>query len=650
MSRVRRNRLLGAIPAALLALVSTLQAATITVTSSADSGPGTLRDAVATAANGDEIRFSSTLDRVPIELTTGEIVLNKELSFAGRGPDKTLIQGPGRFVPEATAPTRLFTIAPEITARFSDLSLSGGFVGFPIGGGAILNYGTLSLNNCWVTGNTSLDVNGAGIHNAGGSLTASNTQFRENFIDSGSTAGGGAIYNDSQGLAVLTGCFIANQSAVKGKGAGIYNDGTMTISSTRLSENLASTGGAAIFNPGGTLHILDSIIDHNRSGISSAVGGAIVNGGSLTIERSTIKNNSSETGGGGIANSGNALLINTTLFGNEAHTSGGGIRNSGGNLSLVHSTIAGNSVDNDNYYQTGGIDNGNGSTGIVVARNSLILGNYSASCQVTPERTTCPKDCIGEFVSEGRNLTGPLSVSDQYHDEVFDVCSGFSAQGDRVAIAVHQVTDYEVVGARLGRPIEIPVLRDNGGATPTIALLPAGAAIDNVPLDACTDFDGNPVPADQRGVERPQGSACDSGAFEAQPHEGTPFWKRQCGDHGSREVGEAQMQRFLGNVVDESPAFPECVPVDCSTFSTTGKRDEARMSAVREILALWLNVVSGRLPRSAAVSLPELTTAGSVEDAIHELERTLCGPASRSELAHAEDLARALNSGEGTGP
>jgi hypothetical protein len=39
-----------------------------------------------------------------------------------------------------------------------------------------------------------------------------------------------------------------------------------------------------------------------------------------------------------------------------------------------------------------------------------------------------------------------------------------------------------------------------------------------------------------------------------------------------------------------------------------------------------------------------------MEDAIHELERTLCGPASRSELAHAEDLARALNSGEGTGP
>ena len=75
------------------------------------------------------------------------------------------------------------------------------------------------------------------------------------------------------------------------------------------------------------------------------------------------------------------------------------------------------------------------------------------------------------------------------------------------------------------------------------------------------------------------------------------------------------------------------------------------MSAVREVLALWLNVVSGRLPRNSPISLPGLTTAGTVLDAIHEVEGTICNSSSsRSDLAHAEDLAAALNAGEGTGP
>jgi hypothetical protein len=65
-------------------------------------------------------------------------------------------------------------------------------------------------------------------------------------------------------------------------------------------------------------------------------------------------------------------------------------------------------------------------------------------------------------------------------------------------------------------------LQDNGGPTFTQALLPDSPAIDAVPVADCTyDDDGNPatpeVPltSDQRGVARPQGSACDIGAYEA---------------------------------------------------------------------------------------------------------------------------------------
>jgi hypothetical protein len=51
-------------------------------------------------------------------------------------------------------------------------------------------------------------------------------------------------------------------------------------------------------------------------------------------------------------------------------------------------------------------------------------------------------------------------------------------------------------------------LQFNGGLTETHALLPGSTAINRIPGDACE------VDTDQRGVTRPQGPACDVGAFE----------------------------------------------------------------------------------------------------------------------------------------
>lgn len=53
-----------------------------------------------------------------------------------------------------------------------------------------------------------------------------------------------------------------------------------------------------------------------------------------------------------------------------------------------------------------------------------------------------------------------------------------------------------------------PLLRDNGGSTPTIALVPPSPAINKGKTSLTTD---------QRGVARPQGSAADIGAYEAIP-------------------------------------------------------------------------------------------------------------------------------------
>ena len=61
----------------------------------------------------------------------------------------------------------------------------------------------------------------------------------------------------------------------------------------------------------------------------------------------------------------------------------------------------------------------------------------------------------------------------------------------------------------MGPPLtNSPPLQDNGGATPTHALLPDSPAIDAAASLNCP-------PTDQRGVARPQGPRCDIGAFEA---------------------------------------------------------------------------------------------------------------------------------------
>ena len=68
-------------------------------------------------------------------------------------------------------------------------------------------------------------------------------------------------------------------------------------------------------------------------------------------------------------------------------------------------------------------------------------------------------------------------------------------------------------------------LKNNGGPTQTIALLstsPALGAIPVSPTNYCTLADGvTPVTTDQRGIARPQGTACDIGAFELV--KGVPF-------------------------------------------------------------------------------------------------------------------------------
>ncbi len=72
--------------------IECVQAATLIVTSTADSGAGSLRDTIAAASDGDIIQFDAALDGQIISLTSNELVIDKNIAILGLGSKQLTIQ------------------------------------------------------------------------------------------------------------------------------------------------------------------------------------------------------------------------------------------------------------------------------------------------------------------------------------------------------------------------------------------------------------------------------------------------------------------------------------------------------------------------------------------------------------------------------
>ena len=82
----RANRLLLTLCSSAICIATlSVHAATIIVTNSNDSGPGSLRGAIATAGDGDTIQFDPALKGQAIMLTSGELFVNNNITISGPG-------------------------------------------------------------------------------------------------------------------------------------------------------------------------------------------------------------------------------------------------------------------------------------------------------------------------------------------------------------------------------------------------------------------------------------------------------------------------------------------------------------------------------------------------------------------------------------
>lgn len=390
-----------------------------------------------------------------------DLDITGDLTIAGAGAEDTIIDGGGLF--------RVFEIHPAATVQVSAVTIDNGSDAGD--GGGIVNRGTLLLASVTVSHNAA-GAAGGGVMNFG-ELTINNSSITGN---SASIVSGG-ISNTSLGTVSISDSTISGNTAVTAAGigsdgtltltdstvsgnrafdnsGGLGNRGFMTVINSVISGNTASAGSGGIGSaPFATLEIIGTTISSNTSEVSGGIG----NGGAMTISNSAITGNTAVVGGG-FTNGINATMVvvtNTTISGNTADT-GGGFLNIGA-MTLASSTVAGNVAE-----VGGGLTNG----GELTMENTIVADNSDENCFGN-----------GEFISNGHNLDDD------------DSC-GLDAASDLTNVDPH-----------------LGPLADNGGATSTHALLPGSPAIDNA--GECP-----PPDTDQRLVIRPQGAACDIGAFE----------------------------------------------------------------------------------------------------------------------------------------
>lgn len=379
---------------------------------------------------------------------TGDLDLNSSFNISGVNAASTIIDA-------AALGDRVFEISsgPILMVR---MTIRNGTA--PLGGGiAITGSADVNLNGLTLSGNAADFGGGIGVSLAATSLIIGSSSL----INNTAAQTGGGIY--ARG-------FLMNETDVLNNSVG--PGGT-------CGGGIAGTGGGQIVINGGTI-----------SGNSAPAGGGLCNTGVLpvTISGSYIAENEATAnmqGGGALLNgaNGEVSIFQTTFAMNTSAGPGGAIANNAGEITLETSTFSGNA----SATRGGAVDSLAGS----VLAHFVTFANNSAPTGAT---IFAPPPVLTQLVNS--ILAAPPGVQN---------CSAIETLSAGT-VATDGSCELTGLGDQPNTDPLLGPLRDNGGSTPTHALLPGSPAIDAA-VGSC-------FPIDQRGMPRPQGAGCDSGAFE----------------------------------------------------------------------------------------------------------------------------------------
>ncbi len=372
-----------------------------------DTGHTTLRDAITSANSnaGSTITFDSSLTGT-IHLSSALPIITKATTITGPGAGQLTVSGDDSY--------RVLYIDPSTpgdAVSISGLTLAGGYDG---------------------------------------------------------TDQGGAIYNQDSDLTISNAVIADSYSAARG--GGIYSrEGSLDIENSTVTGNSAyAAGGVAAYS--GDFTITDSTVEGNDAfgqggpNYSFGYGGGIWigNGADLTLDGSTVHDNTAASGGGVYAQdigSNSASISNSTITGNHAIVSnGGGVWIAGQTgLTVNESTV----TDNDAVTYGGGLQSY--STQSALIEDSIVSGNTAAN--------------------------NPSSGDLHEDTSVFDAYFSLIGIPSSYVYSTLPGSNLYSVDPKLGS------LQGNGGPTQTMAPL-CGSPV----IDKGKAFDGG---EDQRGLARP---------------------------------------------------------------------------------------------------------------------------------------------------
>lgn len=621
----------------------------ITVTSAADSGTGSLREAIANAQTGDTIKFASSLANQTITLESQiEIPIGKDLTIDGADAANLNLSGGNTnrifFVnstsvnPTDVTISNLNFIQGKATAYGTDNLKQGG---------AILteHQANLTITNVNFNNNVADDGGGAIFSAFEGNLTVTDSTFEGNVATAGNhERGAGAIgFRGPNNFIIKNSDFIGNQ----GINGGAINslNGKLTIENSNFINNdttaaFYDTGdknpflrgyGGAIYtdrastkddSTSGTIRIVNSIFDGNKG--RGEGGAAYLYTGTqdnVIIDGSTFQNNeilelpgttSGNGNGGAIVQMNNGLnqgftINNTTFANNTAANQGGGLWMMDAPTTITNSTFSGNktltSLDTTDKNNSGGAMALYGPTDIL---NTTIANNHAG--------------WVGGGIAGDKNAAVSVKNTIFYNN---------TADNGTENWGIQQHTNRELIdgGNNLQFPAQSTTLANDNNATASItiadALLGSLLLIDGAwvhPLLAgspAIDAGASGAPGtDQRGLTRQDGDGngsilADIGAYEFAS--GTPV----------NPVPEIEVLNGTTSITDGSTTL-------LNFGSTTVGTNLTKAFVIKNTGTQDLNLSNLQLPTGFALlgALPATVAPGTQVSVLISLDASVAGTLS----------------------
>jgi CSLREA domain-containing protein len=252
------------------------------------------------------------------------------------------------------------------------------------------------------------------------------------------------------------------------------HDSALNVTGSIVRQNSADSGSAGIEATGaGTVNISDTTVAGNHDATLGAV--AMLGGANVTMARSTIAGNS---GGDGAA-----VCL-------ECDPSTGMTK-----ADFVNVTISGVSSDQ------GAIVDDRSSAGVATFSYDTISANTPAPASAVIVRSASSGEQFKGNIISGNTGTNCSFPGAAPMSGGFNFDDGLSCR-------------LMGTGDQPNTPVALGTRGRNGGPTATQPLLGPVGVDAGGPPGGCTDVFGNPVLTDERGLARPQGTACDPGAVE----------------------------------------------------------------------------------------------------------------------------------------